>query len=131
MKKLLILLGMVILVLACAKMETPVENKAHPEDWTNVQSTEFHANKVIAVGTVSCVSCHGQKLSDNQSVCVQCHLKQTRPISYPHPDYWVDFKSDKNHGEFVKQNAGQLTCNNCHEGQNDQATPCANCHVGS
>ncbi len=131
MKKIVSLLSAIILILACAKMETPVENKAHPADWVNPQSMEFHANKVITVGTVSCISCHGQNLSDDQSFCLQCHKKQSQPISYPHPDDWLDFKSTNNHGAFVKLNEGKLTCSNCHEGQNQQATPCAKCHVGS
>lgn len=131
MKKIISLLSIGIFVLTCARLETPVQPPAHPADWLNPQSGEFHANKVIAIGTVSCISCHGQNLADNQSFCVQCHQKQTNPISYPHPADWLDFKSSTNHGAFVKENEGKLTCNDCHEGQNDQATPCANCHVGS
>ncbi|WP_456443719.1 cytochrome c3 family protein [Caldithrix abyssi] len=130
MKKILLIASVGLFFLACAKMETPVENKAHPADWANPRAEEFHAFKVVATGAVSCISCHGQDLSANQSFCIDCHNKQDRPISYPHPAYWLDFKSAENHGAFVKQNEGLLTCNNCHDGQNDQTTPCANCHIG-
>ncbi len=131
MKHRCLTIGLILLVLGCAKVKTPVENDAHPAEWSDPQSAEFHALTVTRTGTVGCVSCHGSNLSASTSFCITCHQKQTQPISYPHPSDWIDFKSTNNHGAFVEQNEGKLTCNNCHEGQNDRATPCANCHVGT
>ncbi len=119
-----------LLIIACAKVKTPLENPTHPHEWLNVQSTEFHANKVTLIGDVTCQSCHGTNLGQNNSFCNQCHSKQTEPISYPHPPEWLSFNSKKNHGNFIEAHSDHLTCNRCHGGVNDLAPACSNCHVG-
>ncbi len=118
------------LIASCAKVKTPVNNPAHPQDWLNRSSEEFHANKVVLIGDVTCKSCHGENLEQPNSFCSSCHSKQAQPISYPHPPDWTDFKSDHNHGKFIENHPNSLTCNRCHGGVNDLAPACSNCHVG-
>jgi len=118
-----------IFLISCAKVKTPLENPAHPQDWTDVESTEFHANKVVLIGDVTCKSCHGSDLGAKESFCNQCHAQQSRAISYPHSADWMRFGRNDNHGEFVKAHSGELTCNRCHGGVNDQAPACSDCHL--
>ncbi len=125
-----ILLFFALFIAACAKVETPVNNPAHPKDWLNESSEEFHANKVVLIGDMTCESCHGQNLGSPTSFCNTCHAKQDHPISYPHPADWLDFKSNNNHGKFIEKHPNDLTCNRCHGGVNDLAPACSNCHVG-
>lgn len=119
-----------LLIIACAKVKTPVENPAHPQEWMEVGSQEFHANKVVLTGDISCQSCHGTHLSRKDSFCNVCHLKQDKPISYPHPPDWMSFKSEQNHGKYCEAHPNELTCNRCHDGVNDLAPACSNCHLG-
>ncbi len=117
-------------LIACAKLQTPLESKSHPHGWTEKASPEFHANKVIAIGTVSCISCHGNNLGENDSFCVKCHSEQTTPVCYPHPPEWMRFSDPKNHAAFVVAHEGNLTCNHCHKVLNYRAPSCSDCHLG-
>ncbi len=126
---LLNILLMIFWFAGCAKVETPVNIPAHPNQWMDENSEEFHANKVILIGDMTCKSCHGQDLGEANSFCNNCHAKQPRPLSYPHPPDWMDFKSDNNHGKFVEKYPDDLNCNRCHGGVNDLAPACSDCHI--
>ena len=121
---------LIVFLAGCAKVKTPVNIPAHPQNWLNESSEEFHANKVVLIGDITCQSCHGQNLGQPNSFCNTCHAKQEHVISYPHPSDWLSFTSSNNHGKFIEKHPDELNCNRCHGGVNDLAPACSDCHVG-
>jgi ribosomal protein L40E len=102
---------------------------AHPPEWTQTTSVDFHGDRVVQRGVETCRECHGEDLRGGVDVnsCYQCH---DGPGG--HPPGWARPSETPFHGDaFVSQ--GPDYCRNCH-GSDFRGgwcgVSCSDCHAG-
>lgn len=125
----LIIFLIISILFSCSESKSPVASVSHEEGWTEINSETFHASKVQIVGAVSCRSCHGKEIEQGVAgtFCIDCH--QNHPnATFPHKEGWNSFDDPNSHGDYVKANGLNLTCNKCHTGDYAIARSCDYCH---
>lgn len=124
-----ICLGAWALLAGCADRRDPVEIRAHPSEWNEVSSLDFHGARVTASGPSFCITCHGSDLRGSAGVpgCFDCHAG-----AGGHPGGWASPAADEFHGDAVAE-TGPSPCATCH-GADYQGgwseTSCYDCHAG-
>lgn len=113
----------------CAERRTPIEISAHPVEWNQTASADFHGARVVKDGAGDCALCHGASLAGDAEVpgCDDCHAG-----AGGHPFGWAERASQAFHGDAVRE-AGAAPCGVCHG--SDYAggwsgVGCAECHAG-
>ena len=118
--------AVMMLFCSCSKEVTPTPSVTHPQDWVDVNSEIFHGNKVMAVGSESCTSCHGTDFQGGTSgvSCYECHT------NYPHPDGWAT--PDYGHDVYMQSiNWAYQACQICHGSDytgGSSGQSCLTCH---
>jgi len=113
----------------CAERRSPIETSAHPVEWSQSRSADFHGTRVLRDGVGGCEGCHGAGLAGDASVpgCDDCHAG-----AGGHPFGWAARTSPEFHGDAVRD-LGPTPCKVCHGsdysgGWSDVG--CADCHAG-
>lgn len=133
MKKIIILTSLfgisLLIIFSCSTDKSPLASKSHPDGWNVTTSEVFHGQKVLASGSTSCKSCHGQNFEggESQVACATCHK------IYPHPVAWTLVKSSENHGRFIKNEKWSMEkCKSCHGVDymgGKSGSSCKKCHT--
>jgi hypothetical protein len=129
--RVLAILSVIILITifwSCSEEVTPPPSVSHPAEWD-----QNHGQKVIADGTESCKTCHGQEFEGGTSniSCgdAGCHS------NYPHPPAWTTPKDDNSHGVYIKNDNWRIeNCQPCHGDDyrgGGSGESCYTCHTGS
>ncbi len=112
----------------CSENKNPVPPKTHPDSWTQVNSPDFHGNKVIQSGYASCTSCHGIDFTggESRSSCFTCH------DSYPHNSGWIALATANSHGDYIRAAHWSMdNCKACHGADyrgGKSGSSCFKCH---
>lgn len=125
-----IVLGLAVLVAACADLVTEPAFSVHPGDF--VQAS-VHGKMVLESPNEaeSCKSCHGEDLRGGRTgeSCYRCHA------AYPHPDGFGKTGAAGFHAAVLQEErAWDITgCTSCHgedyAGQGHEAKNCRSCHA--
>jgi hypothetical protein len=125
-----ILLSILLIVLSsCTKDQDPLPSVTHPQGWNDVTAENFHGDKVEAVGSDFCASCHGVDYSGGESgvSCYTCHT------NFPHPPNWAAPGSDQSHAAYIKSVYWDLDeCKVCHGSDykgGSSGVSCYTCHT--
>jgi hypothetical protein len=114
---------------SCSKDADPIPSVSHPPEWNEPGSEIFHGNKVLAVGSETCIPCHGADYSGGTSgiACSDCHA------TFPHPPTWSTPGSDSSHAAYLKSQYWDMDrCKDCHGEDYTGGTSgvsCYNCHT--
>jgi len=118
-----------ILALGCSE-PAPLQDdlRAHPPEWSDAASGDFHGARVARDGTNFCMDCHGTALLGDALVpsCTDCH---DGPGG--HPPYWKD-AAEPFHGTEVERQ-GPTACATCHGDTYEggwSGVSCYTCHAG-
>lgn len=118
------------LAASCVERRSPVEITAHPPEWNQVGSVDFHGARVMRDTPSSCATCHSADLRGEPGApgCDDCHAG-----AGGHPFGWADSASSSPfHGDAVELN-GPPECRICHgedyRGGWSQIS-CYRCHAG-
>ncbi|MCA9726714.1 MAG: hypothetical protein KC729_03460 [Candidatus Eisenbacteria bacterium] len=117
--------------MGCADRRTPSESEisAHPAEWAQPTSMDFHGERVYERGPEACRTCHGADLHGDVDVasCYDCH-----DGAGGHPYGWVRPEEIPFHGNaFVSE--GPAYCENCHGADSRggwSGVSCYTCHAG-
>lgn len=120
-----------MMIVSCSKDAEPLPSVAHPSTWNEEGVENFHGNKVLTVGSETCVSCHGEDYSGGTSgiACADCHA------DYPHPPEWSAPGNENSHAAYIKNLYWSLDrCKTCHGNDytgGSSGESCYNCHKES
>ncbi|MCC7142567.1 MAG: hypothetical protein IT349_10760 [Candidatus Eisenbacteria bacterium] len=113
----------------CADRRDVIETKAHPPEWRDTESADFHGLRIGEDGARACVGCHGDHLEGrgNAPGCDDCHAG-----AGGHPFGWDTPSSAEFHGAAVAAE-GPDACIACH-GEDHRGgwsdVSCYACHAG-
>jgi hypothetical protein len=113
----------------CAERETPPELAAHPPEWSEASSVDFHGARVEAGGASMCETCHGSALEGAPGVpgCDDCHAG-----AGGHPGGWASPAAEEFHAHAVAE-TGPSPCATCHGADYEggwSGVSCYECHAG-
>jgi len=130
-RRVLYVVSTLLLLAACAEQKSPSDSglDAHPSDWAEPTSSNFHGDRVAESGPASCAGCHGSDFegTDDATGCGECHDGVGG-----HPYSWVSPSSDSFHGLDVEAR-GIDPCQQCHgqqyRGDGWSEVSCYTCHA--
>ncbi len=115
----------------CVERRSPEEPEivAHPPEFNDAYSADFHGARVLARGASSCTVCHGEEYDGAAGVpsCYQCH-----DGAGGHPFGWANPGASFFHGAEVAS-AGPEPCALCHGADylgGWSEVSCSRCHAG-
>jgi hypothetical protein len=118
-----------LLLAGCVERRSPAEIEAHPAEWNQPASADFHGIRVREAGPSNCVSCHGADFHGAAEVpgCFDCH-----DGAGGHPGGWANAAAPAFHGAAVASD-GPAPCADCHGGDfrgGWSEVSCFTCHAG-
>jgi predicted CxxxxCH...CXXCH cytochrome family protein len=126
----LVIIGMA--AISCSEKREPLAVSTHPDGWLEESSAKYHGKAVLASGTESCKSCHGQDFSGGSAgiSCAGCHEL------FPHPDGFKNPDDQNFHGKFIAKSISWKIglCKDCHGNDYSGGTSgqsCLVCHTES
>ncbi|MFN8546508.1 MAG: hypothetical protein U0527_00680 [Candidatus Eisenbacteria bacterium] len=115
----------------CVDRREVTKIEAHPDQFTETGSADFHGTLVLREGVESCRSCHGVELK-GESAAPSCASSDCHDGAGGHPNDWAVRGSEHFHATEVARE-GNAECANCH-GSNFRGgwsgVSCYDCHAG-